>query len=73
MKNKKQIGLDVDFIGGDMPLTDKEEKQLSDYFIKSKPLTEADRKVISKYILQNKSNNIKGILTKRKLLVQRNN
>ena len=41
MKNKKQIGLDVDFIGGDMPLTDKEEKQLSDYFIKSKPLTEA--------------------------------
>lgn len=68
MKNKKQIGLDVDFIGGDMPLTDKEEKQLSDYFIKSKPLTEADRKAISKYILQNKSNNIKGILTKKKVV-----
>ena len=68
MNNKKQIGLDVDFIGGDMPLTDKEEKQLSDYFIKSKPLTEADRKVISKYILQNKSNNIKGILTKKKVV-----
>ena len=68
MKNKKQIGLDVDFIGGDMPLTDKEEKQLSDYFIKSKQLTEADRKAISKYILQNKSNNIKGILTKKKVV-----
>jgi len=57
VKSKKKIRLDVDFIGGDKPLSDKEEKQLSDYFIKSKALTEADRKVISKYILQNKRKN----------------
>ena len=68
MKNKKQIGLDVDFIGGDTPLTDKEEKQLSDYFIKSKPLTETDRNAISEYILQNKNKNVKGILTKKKVV-----
>ena len=29
---QKNVKLDVDFIGGDKPLTDKEEKQLSDYF-----------------------------------------
>jgi hypothetical protein len=29
---QKNVQLDVDFIGGDKPLTDKEEKQLSDYF-----------------------------------------
>jgi len=51
VKNKKQIGLDVDFIGGDKPLTDKEEKQLSDYFKN----------------LKNKNKNAKGVLTKKKV------
>jgi hypothetical protein len=35
MKHKK-IELDVDFIGGAKPLTIKEEKELSDYFKKTK-------------------------------------
>lgn len=35
MKTKK-IELEVDFIGGDKPLTAKEEKELSDYFKKTK-------------------------------------
>ena len=35
MKHKK-IELDVDFIGGAKPLTIKEEKELSDYFYKTK-------------------------------------
>jgi len=35
MKPKK-IELDVDFIGGSKPLTAKEEKELSDYFKKTK-------------------------------------
>jgi hypothetical protein len=32
----KKIELDVDFIGGSKPLTVKEEKELSDYFKKTK-------------------------------------
>jgi hypothetical protein len=32
----KKIELDVDFIGGAKPLTIKEEKELSDYFKKTK-------------------------------------
>lgn len=32
----KKIELDVDFIGGSKPLTTKEEKELSDYFKKTK-------------------------------------
>ena len=32
----KKIELDVDFIGGSKPLTAKEEKELSDYFKKTK-------------------------------------
>jgi hypothetical protein len=52
VKNKKQIGLDVDFIGGDKPLTDKEEKMLSDYFKN----------------LKDKNINAKGILTKKKVV-----
>ena len=32
----KIIELDVDFIGGAKPLTAKEEKELSDYFKKTK-------------------------------------
>ena len=47
---QKNVQLDVDFIGGDKPLTDKEEKQLSDYFKN----------------LKNKAKNAKGILTKKK-------
>lgn len=35
MKTKK-IELDVDFIGGDKPLTAKEEKELSEYFKNTK-------------------------------------
>ena len=35
MKTKK-IELEVDFIGGDKPLTAKEEKELSEYFKNSK-------------------------------------
>ena len=35
MKTKK-IELEVDFIGGDKPLTAKEEKELSEYFKKTK-------------------------------------
>lgn len=35
MKHKK-IELDVDFIGGDKPLTAKEEKELSTYFKNTK-------------------------------------
>jgi hypothetical protein len=35
MKTKK-IELDVDFIGGDKPLTAKEEKELSTYFKNAK-------------------------------------
>jgi hypothetical protein len=48
MKQKK-VQLDGDFIGGDKPLTNKEEKQLSDYFKN----------------LKNKGKNNKGILTKK--------
>lgn len=47
---QKNVQLDVDFIGGDKPLTDKEEKMLSDYFKN----------------LKNKNKNAKGILTKKK-------
>ncbi len=52
MKNKKQIVLYVDFIGGDKPLTDKEEKMLSDYFKN----------------LKDKNKNAKGMLTKKKVI-----
>jgi hypothetical protein len=38
MKPKK-IELDVDFIGGQEPLTKEEEKNLSDYFAKRKKIT----------------------------------
>jgi hypothetical protein len=51
MKQKK-VQLDVDFIGGEKPLTNKEDKQLSDYF-KS---------------LKNKSKNNKGILIKKNVV-----
>ena len=47
---QKNVQLDVDFIGGDKPLTDKEEKMLSDYFKN----------------LKDKNKNAKGILTKKK-------
>jgi hypothetical protein len=49
---QKNVQLDVDFIGGDKPLTDKEEKQLSDYFKN----------------LKNMGKNAKGILTKKKVV-----
>jgi len=51
MKQKK-VQLDVDFIGGDKPLTNKEENQLSDYFKN----------------LKNKGKNNKGILTKKNVV-----
>jgi hypothetical protein len=54
MKPKK-VALAVDFIGGDKPLTAKEEKQLSDYFKnlqltikKSKATIAGKRKNLSK-------------------------
>lgn len=36
MKKKKEKELDVDFIGGQGPLTKEEEKQLSEYIQKQK-------------------------------------
>ncbi len=36
MKTKKKIELDVDFIGGQEPLTKKEVKEISDFIRKSK-------------------------------------
>ena len=42
MKTKKQIELDVDFIGNQEPLTEKEKQAISDFIRKSK------RKRISK-------------------------
>jgi len=54
MKQKK-VQLDVDFIGGDKPLTNKEEKQLSDYFKN----------------LKNKGKKNKGILTKKNVVISK--
>jgi hypothetical protein len=51
MKTKK-IELDVDFIGGDKPLTAKEEKELSEYFKNSKAKTQ---KLVSKVLKKRKS------------------
>ena len=39
LKTKKdKIELDVDFIGGQEPLTKEEEEKLSDYFKRNKPI-----------------------------------
>ncbi|MDR1879467.1 MAG: hypothetical protein LBQ78_00865 [Tannerellaceae bacterium] len=48
---KKNIELDVDFIGGQEPLTKEEEKLISDFFQSKKAQTlkkEADKKRIAK-------------------------
>ena len=36
MKTKKNIELDVDFIGNQEPLTEKEKKEISDFIRKSR-------------------------------------
>lgn len=44
MKTKKNIELDVDFIGNQEPLTEKEKKEISDFIHKSRLKRIARRK-----------------------------
>ena len=44
MKTKKNIELDVDFIGNQEPLTEKEKKEISDFIRKSRIRRTARRK-----------------------------
>lgn len=44
MKTKQKIELDVDFIGGQEPLTDKEKKAISEFIRKSKSKKVTKRK-----------------------------
>ena len=51
MKKKKKIELNVDFIGGQEPLTKEEERKLSEYFNKRR--NKIDRPTIRKKELVN--------------------
>ena len=51
MKKRKSIELDVDYIGGQIPMTKEEEKAISE-FIKSQKLVNAKKQIRSTKELQ---------------------
>jgi hypothetical protein len=56
MKTRK-IELDVDFIGGEGPLTDAEEKAISDYITKRKAVTKKASETKKQLIARAKQSN----------------